>query len=187
MSLCLTNKSQENPDDTITLDFRDGTKTVADLVVGADGIHSHIREHYIQSEPVYCGQIAYRGVVPIKDVEPFWKLNTYSVTWVAHDRHILVYPISANEALNVIAFLHVKPEDLGDLKDNWKTHATREQLLKDMAGFDEQAMGILKLMPEQVMRWKLNDLDPLDQWVFAKGKIALLGDAAHPVLPHQGM
>ena len=152
LSACLINRAQENTDDTIALDFRDGTRTIADLVVGADGIHSHISEHFIQSEPVYRGQTAYRGVVPIEDVEPFWKLNTYSVTWVAHDRHILVYPISANKALNAIAFLHVKPEDLGALKGNWKTHATREQLLKDMAGFDEQATGILQLMPEEVVR-----------------------------------
>ena len=178
--------TQENPDNTITLGFQGGTCITADFVVGADGIHSVIREHYIQDNAVYSGQVAYRGVVPIKDVAPFWKLDTYSVNWVAHDRHMLVYPISANRLMNVIAFVHVKDENLGELRESWSALAPREHLLKDMEGFEEQAMNVLKLMPEQVLKWKLNDRDPFEPWVFAKGKIVLLGDAAHPVLPHQG-
>ena len=176
----------ENADDTVTLGFRDGTETTVDLCVGADGINSGIRGHFVKAEPVYCEQIAYRGVVNVEDVEPWWKLDTYSVTWVSHDRHLLVYPISANRKINVIAFVHVKKEDLGALKDERKIETTNEQICKDMAGFDEAAMRILKLLPPDTMRWKLEDIDPLDRWVYSKGKVVLLGDAAHPVLPHQG-
>ena len=166
--------------------FRNETSTTADFVVAADGIHSVIREHYVKDNAVYCGQVAYRGVVDIEGVKPFWKLNTYSVNWVAHDRHILVYPISKNTKLNVVAFVHVPPEQLGELKESWSSQVPKEQLLRDMAGFEEQAMGVLKLMPDSVLKWKLNDRDPFEPWVFAKGRIALIGDAAHAVLPHQG-
>ena len=84
-----------------------------------------------------------------------------------------VYPISANTALNVIAFVHLEADGQGELKENWKSLASREQLLKDMTGFEEQAMGILRLMLEQAMRWKLNDQDPFEPWVFAKARIVL--------------
>lgn len=175
-----------NPDKTITLSFKDGTEKTADFVIGADEIHSVIREHFVQDDPVYSGQIAYRGVVDIEKVKPFWKYETYSVNWVAHDRHFFVYPISANTRLNVIGFKHVEADDLGELKESWSSMGTREGMLDDFAGFEDQALDVIRCMPDQILKWKLNDRDPFDPCVFADGRIVLLGDAAQAVLPHQG-
>lgn len=179
-------KISVNADKTITLYFKDGTETTADFVVGADGIHSVVREHFVQDDAVYSGQIAYRGVVDLEKVKPSWKYETYSVNWVAHDRHLFVYPISANRRMNVVGFKHVKAEDLGELRESWSSMGTREGMLKDFEGFEYQALNVIKCMPDQVLKWKLNDRDPFDPWVFADGRIVLLGDAAHAVLPHQG-
>lgn len=179
-------KINVNDDKTITLYFKDGTETTADFIIGADGIHSVIREHFVQDDPIYSGQIAYRGVVDIEKVKPFWKYETFSVNWVAHDRHLFVYPISANTRMNVVGFKHVKPDELGELKESWSSMGTREGMLKDFDGFEDQALGVIACMSEKVLKWKLNDRDPFDPWVFADGRIVLLGDAAHAVLPHQG-
>lgn len=161
--------------------FRDGTEAVADLVVGCDGIHSNLRSQFSIDNPKYSGRIAFRGLVPIDKLAATWPFPTYSASWLGPDKHFLVFPISQNKLLNIVAFVSTEESELGGLKESWTATGDRDELTKHYEDFDEPVRKIISLMPKNPSKWVLNDREPLDQWVFAKGKVVLLGDAAHAV------
>ena len=72
------------------------------------------------------------------------------------------------------------------MKESWTATGNRDDTLKAFENFDETIEKVIRLLPENPSKWVLNDRDPLDQWVFAGGKVVLMGDAAHAMLPHQG-
>lgn len=159
---------------------------MADLVIGADGIHSAVRNTYIRDKALYSGLISYRGVIDMDQIRPWWKLPGFSHAWCGPGRHLLVYPISRDSRLlTFVGFVSVPPERLGDLGESWTSKGRREEFLRDMAGFCEDATRIVELTPEVIDKWKINDRNPVDQWVFAGGHVVLLGDAAHALVPHQ--
>jgi salicylate hydroxylase len=174
--------------DKVVASFEDGTSTTVDLLVGADGIHSNIRQQFVaDGHPRYSGRIAYRGLFPLKDIEAFWPFDSYAVSWLGKDKHFLVFPVSQNKTMNVVAFI-TKPEDqLGNLKESWTSVGRREDLEKEYEGWHETVGKVIRCMSENPGKWRLNDRDPVEQWTYMGGKTVLLGDAAHAMLPHQGM
>lgn len=93
----------------------------------------------------------------------------------------MVFPISENRTLNIVAFVATDESQLGGLKESWTATGERSQLAKDFQDFEPTVRKIISLMPENPSKWVLNDREPLEQWVFARGKIVLMGDAAHAV------
>ncbi|KAK4941267.1 hypothetical protein LTR10_018803 [Elasticomyces elasticus] len=172
-------------DNGIRINFRDGSNAVADLVIGADGIHSAVRETYVSDKALYSGLISYRGVIDMDKISPWWKLPV-SVAWCRPGAHLLVYPISRDRLLTFVGFVTVPEEQLGTLGESWTSKGRREEFLRDMADFCEDARRVIELTPDVIDKWKINDRNPLDQWVFAGGHVVLLGDAAHALVPHQG-
>ena len=171
----------------VTIYFQDGTTTTANLVVGADGIHSVIRSQFAPDDsPRYGGQIAYRGLLPLSAVSEGWPFPSYAVSWVGKNKHFLVFPISQNKTLNVVAFVAKTVEELGDLKESWTSMADKSELEAEFEGWDPQMRRVMGFMEQRVGKWRINDRDLLEQWVYLDGKVALLGDAAHAMLPHQG-
>lgn len=170
----------------MTIEFKDGSSASADLVIGCDGIHSVLRSQFYTDNPRYSGRICYRGLVPISEIEPFWPFKSYTVSWLGPDRHYLVYPVSQNKVLNIVAFVTAPESELAGLTESWTATGDRRDMLKAFEGFDETVQKVIALMPDHPSKWVLNDRDPLDQWVFAGGKVVLMGDAAHAMLPHQG-
>jgi 2-polyprenyl-6-methoxyphenol hydroxylase-like FAD-dependent oxidoreductase len=166
---------------TATLEFRDGTSATADLIIGCDGIHSNLRAQFRTDNPKYSGRIAYRGLVPIDKLKSWWPFQTYSVSWLGKDKHFLVFPISNNRTLNIVAFIATDESNLGDLKESWTATGDRDSLAKDFEGFEPTVRKIISLMPQHPSKWVLNDREPLKKWVFAGGKLVLMGDAAHAV------
>ena len=155
-------------------------------MIGADGIHSSVRSQFAFDNPKYSGKIAYRALVPIDKIQSWWSLPTYSASWLGKGRHLLVFPISRNKLLNVVAFVATDETELGDLKESWTAVGDREEALRAYAHFEPAVRRIIELMPETPSKWLLNDREPLEEWVYMNGKVALLGDAAHAMLPHQG-
>ncbi|KAL6241380.1 hypothetical protein RBB50_011644 [Rhinocladiella similis] len=172
--------------DQVHIEFENGTTAKANLVIGCDGIHSAVRAQFTSDNPEYSGRIAYRGLVPISDIEDWWGFETYSVTWLGKNRHFLCFPISQNRTLNIVAFVAEKEENLGDLKESWTAIGEKAEVLEAFKGFEEKVQKLIQLMPEQPSKWLINDRKPLDQWVYLGGKAVLLGDAAHAMTPHQG-
>ena len=154
--------------------------------MGADGIHSVIRGQFKPDLPRYSGRICYRGLLPLKDVQSFWPFDSYAVSWLAPYKHFLVFPISRNKTLNVVAFVAKPQAELDGLKESWSSFAPRSDLEKEYEGWDETVLKTIRCMGERPAKWKLNDRELLSQWTYMGGKVVLLGDAAHAMLPHQG-
>jgi salicylate hydroxylase len=183
-----TNKcctSVEDEANTVKVSFKDGTSTSANLVIACDGIHSAIRSQFATDKPVYGGMIAYRGVIPISSLPP-WPFPSYSITWIAKKRHFLVFPISANKSLNIVAFVTKDESEVEDTKESWTATCSRRDVEHDFADFEDTVQQIIKRMPDPASKWRLNFREPLDQWVHLDGKVAIMGDAAHSMMPHQG-
>jgi salicylate hydroxylase len=177
--------SVEEVGDTVKIHFKDNTSALADFVIGCDGIHSAIRSQFATDKPVYGGMIAYRGVIPISTL-PTWNFPSYAVTWIAKGRHFLVFPICVNKSLNIVAFVTKAESEVEDTRESWTATCSRSDVEKDFAGFEETVQHIIRQMPDPSSKWRLNYREPLDQWVHLNGKVVLVGDAAHSMMPHQG-
>lgn len=146
-----------------------------------------MRSQFASDNPKYSGKIVYRGLVPIEDLQAWWPLPTYAASWLGRDKHLLVFPISANKLLNVVAFVSVEKGELGDLQESWTAVGDRDEVPRSFAQSEPAARRIIELMPEMPSKWVVIECEPLEQWVYLGGKVVLLGDLAHAMSPHQGM
>ncbi len=156
-------------------------------MVDADGIHSVIRSQFTPDDSPRYAEIAYRGLLPLSAVSSTWPFSSYAVSWVGKDKHFLLFPISRNQTLNVVAFIGKPEEELGDLKESWTSSADRSELVAEYAGWDPTLLKVIGCMEQRVGKWRINDRDLLERWVYLNGNVVLLGDAAHAMLPHQGI
>ena len=158
--------------------FANGNVVEADVVVAADGIHSELRKAVVPpAPPVFSGSIAYRGLVPIEKV-PDWPTDTW-LMWLGAGRHFLTFPVRAGQMINYVGFVPADKET----KESWTAAGDPDALRAEFAGWDERVGHLLQAV-EMTFRWALYDREPLPVWT--KGRLTLLGDAAHPMLPHLG-
>ncbi|KAM7192957.1 salicylate hydroxylase [Naviculisporaceae sp. PSN 640] len=172
----------------VKIAFQDGTTTVADLVIAADGIRSAVRRQFIADEPIYGNKILYRGLIPMSSLPTPWPMPSHAVMWNAIGSHFVMYPISANKTINIVACKDKPLSELGDdlANESWVATCDRSELEHDFAEYGDPIMRkVIRQMPQQVSKWRINDRQPLDKWVFMEGRVVLLGDAAHPMVPHQ--
>ena len=164
--------------DKARVKFANGATAAADIVVGADGIHSELRPYvFPPSQPVFSGSVAYRGTVPSDRVPGFpnerWQM------WLGQGKHFLVFPLRAGKLLNYVGFVPADKE----MKESWSAPGDPDMLRAEFAGWDPRIEALL-LKAEKTFRWALHDREPMPTWT--KGRLTLLGDAAHPMLPHLG-
>jgi salicylate hydroxylase len=158
--------------------FANGVTFEADIVVGADGIHSELRPYvFPPSRPVFHGSVAYRGTVPHERV-PNWP-NERWLMWLGKGKHFLVFPLRAGKIINYVGFVPADQE----MKESWSAPGDPDMLRAEFAGWDPRIEGLLAKV-ERTFRWALYDREPMPTWT--RGRLTLLGDAAHPMLPHLG-
>ncbi len=158
--------------------FANGAVAEADVVVGADGIHSELRPHvFPPSKPVFHGTIAYRGLIP-RERLPDWPMDRWQM-WAGPSRHFLVFPVRHGTMINYVGFVPADEE----MKESWTAPGDPAVLRREFEGWDPRIGQVLKQV-DQCFRWALYDREPLPGW--AQGRLTLLGDAAHPMLPHLG-
>ncbi len=170
--------SFEQSGDTACVGFANGAVAEGDLVVAADGIHSDLR-HYVAppSRPIFHGSVAYRGVLP-HHLVPHWPTDRW-LMWLGKAKHFLTFPVRAGELINYVGFV---PAD-AEMKESWSAPGDPDVLRGEFAGWDPR-IGTLLSQVRQTFRWALYDREPLPAWT--RGRLTLLGDAAHPMLPHLG-
>ncbi|MEU4645468.1 FAD-dependent monooxygenase [Micromonospora sp. NPDC023814] len=154
--------------------FADGTAVTADLVVGADGIRSVVRRAVLRDFPVYSGYVAFRGLVRAADA-PFVFPEPRLVLWLGPERHVVSYPISA-DFINLVAVTPVSRWT----HDAWSVPGDLDRLRHAYHGWDDSVRTLLGGLTA-VTEWALYDQDPADSW--GTGRVTLLGDAAHALLP----
>jgi salicylate hydroxylase len=158
--------------------FANGASVEADLVVGADGIHSELRQYVAPpSRPVFSGSVAYRGLVAHERIAP-WPTDAWMM-WLGKAKHFLTFPVRAGKLINYVGFV---PAD-AEMQESWSAPGDPGVLRQEFAGWDPRIESALKHV-ELTFRWALYDREPLPTWT--KGRLTLLGDAAHPMLPHLG-
>jgi salicylate hydroxylase len=168
----------EESDHAVHIEFADGTHAIAEVLIGADGLHSTVRAGLVDVAPRFAGTCAYRGLVPHSALKLM--MTTPAVRlWAGPDRHFVCYPVAGGELLNFVA---VVPGTM-DTPESWSRGGDLAAALAGFAGWDApvtEAIGAAS----QLLCTALYDRDPLSRWSTAR--TTLLGDAAHPVLPHQG-
>jgi salicylate hydroxylase len=162
--------------DAVQVAFTDGTVAEADVVIGADGVHSTVRGVVTEPSPAtYSGMSAFRALVPA-DRAPDFARRRAQTLWIGPDHHLVHYPVSGGDAINLVAFAPA-----GDFTvESWSATATVEEFLAEFAGWDPRLQDLIR-QAGTPGRWALLDREPLDRW--SRGPVTLLGDAAHPMFP----
>lgn len=160
----------------VELTFEDGTRASGDMIVGADGVHSVVRNQlWGDGEPKYSGNMAWRGVMKMARL-PENLRQSMSVVWVGPGAHIVSYPMRRGELLNFVGIV----EKAEWASESWSQQGTHEDLHADFAQWHPHVHELIDQI-ETPFKWSLRGRKPLTQW--SKGRITLLGDACHPTLP----
>jgi len=166
----------EERGDRVEARFDNGARVTADIVVGADGIHSAVRRALFgPDDPRFTGCVAYRGLVPAERVRHL-NLETTMQRWMGPGKHFVHYYVQARRLLNFVCLVE---------QDTWASESWSERgdVMEARAayqGWHPQVRAILDA-PKDIFVWALLDRAPLPRW--SVGRVTLLGDACHPMLP----
>jgi len=166
----------EQDADGVTVFLSDGSTATGDILIGADGIHSTVRAQMFGQElPRYTGNVAWRGLVPAERVA---HLDIAGVTgvWMGPNRSIVQYYIAAGKTFNWIGISRSAPP----ARESWLAEGRIEDALAEYSGWHDTIRAIIAATPK-VLRQALYDREPLPDW--RVGRVVLLGDAAHPMMP----
>ena len=165
--------------DRVHLSFANGASAEADVVVGADGIRSVVqREIGLESRPTSEGTMAYRGLIPAERFAWAQELRDPAL-WLGSGRSFLLYPVASGRLINMVAFV---PTDT-DSEESWSAPGDLKALAAEYAGWDTPVVDTINSL-EETFRWGIYDRAPLPYWSTAR--VTLMGDAAHPMVPHVG-
>jgi salicylate hydroxylase len=159
--------------------FTDGGEIEADVIVGADGIHSAVRTSLFgPDDPRFTGKICYRAVVQAAAV-PGAPPDTENAQWLGPHGTVVLYPMRGTELINVVAHY----DDDGYRHESWIAECDRSEVLERYAGWHESLPRLFGAA-DTWYKWALYDRDPIPRWT--RGRATLLGDSAHAMLPYLG-
>ncbi len=163
----------------VELHFDGGASAAADLVIGADGVHSVIRPHVVgELRGRFSGTVGYRGLVAVEQM-PSLPDPTPLQFWAGPGRHLLHYAIDGGRTVNFLAVVRVPAWT----KPTWMEDCAVGEALDVFAGW-HPAVTQMVGATDVGARWALHDLEPLTRW--HTKRVVLMGDAAHAMVPHQG-
>ena len=168
----------EQSDTIARLKFTNGETAEADIVIAADGIHSALQTYIVdQTPPEYSGVRAYRGLIARERLAG-WREEAQQL-WMGEGKHFMVYPVRSGRLLNYVAFV----PSMNETTESWSAAGDRDELVSSFNGWDPHVVELLEAV-DNCFWWGLYDRRPLQSWT--KGRLVLLGDAAHAMLPHLG-
>jgi salicylate hydroxylase len=174
--------SVESGESSAVARFTDGTEVEADVIIGADGIHSAVRTSLFGPDaPRFTGKICYRSVIPTANVRAsaLSDVAADNGQWLGPHGTIVLYPLRGEELINVVCHY----DDDTYRHESWVTECERAEVLERYAGWHESLLRLFEA-GDTWYKWALYDRDPIPRWT--KGRVTLLGDSAHAMLPYLG-
>jgi salicylate hydroxylase len=166
----------EQDEGAARLSFADGSTAEADVVIGADGVHSGVRDAVVEGMPTtFSGLCAWRCLIPAQEASQF-ALRPAQTLWVGPGRHVVHYPIRNRTWVNAVAITPVPEWN----PETWASTGEVSELVAEFEGWDSRLTDVLAASTT-ILRSPLLEREPLPRW--AAGRIALLGDSAHPMFP----
>jgi 3-hydroxybenzoate 6-monooxygenase len=144
-------------------------------LIGADGVKSAVRQQFVGDPPRVSGHVVYRAVVDKADFPADLQWNAAAI-WVGPNCHLVHYPLRGGEQYNVVVTFHSRQEEQWSVREG-----SREEVQSYFHGISPCARQLIDL-PKDWKRWATADREPIGTWTF--GRVALLGDAAHPTLQY---
>jgi salicylate hydroxylase len=168
----------KNDGTSVTLDLANGDRATGDALIGADGVHSRIRNILVGDDKAqFTGCMAWRGLVPVEKLPPHMRRNV-GVNWVGPGGHVINYLLRRGEIFNFVGIIE------RDWRvESWTERGSREECAADFRGWNDDIHVIIRSIVEPY-KWALLGREPLTR--FSHGRVTLLGDAAHPTLPMLG-
>lgn len=169
-------------DDGVELEWADGTGAIADVVIGADGARSTVRKWMFNAEGViYTGNSGFRGIIDAERVPSLENPGDLQF-WVGPEGHLLHFPIAPDGRRITFLAAVEEPRDWPD-PSNWRVPTTTQEALSCFEGWHPVVTEIVGAV-DHSDRWALFRMEPLPTW--RRGRVALVGDAAHTMMPHHG-
>lgn len=185
-------------DQEIILTFQDGSSASCDYLIGADGIHSNVRQYVLSSQqalpvyPKFSGTWAYRGIIKYQDyknaiqnLQNDPEIADVPQMFLGKDKHILTFPIRQGEEINIVAFKSNRDDTQLAENTAWTQPVSKAQMLSDFSDWSDSCIALLDLIDNPTI-WALHEIDELNSYQSQSGRVILIGDAAHAMLPHQG-
>jgi salicylate hydroxylase len=153
----------------------------ADALIGADGVWSAVRQQLLGDAPArFTGHLAYRALVAQKDLPAHLRSDEVTV-WMGPRLHVVHYPVRSGQWLNLVAIVHGKKPAQAE---TWDAVGHTQALIQAMGAVGRDLHERLASVPAW-RQWALHDRTPLSEASqMAQGRVALLGDAAHPMRPY---
>ena len=162
--------------ETTTAEFETGERASAAILIGADGVQSRIRaELFGADRPEFTGIVAWRGLIPRAQVPAGIKLDV-GTNWVGPGGHVVHYPVRGGELLNFVGLL-----ERDDWRvESWTVQGSKDEFANDFRGWHADVEACIRSV-EVPYKWALFARPPMPTWT--KGRVTLLGDACHAMLP----
>lgn|SRR5690625_4108951 len=171
----------DETEDKVTVHFEGQPSVDVDILIGADGVHSKVREAMFgKVNQNFTDAIAWRGLVPIERISPQYR-KPVATTWIGPTAHITCYPVQHNGE-KYYSFSGQVDSTIWE-QESWSDPGKLEECLADFDGWHEQVIEMVS-GADTLYKWGLFTRDKLDTWVTRR--VALLGDACHSMVPYLG-
>lgn len=167
-----------NEADATFINFENGTSEEVDVIIGADGIHSKVREALFgEDSPEYTGMVSYRSVFPTEKAGDLPNLDAFTKWWgPISEKQLITFPLTRGEEIFVFATV---PQDKWS-EEGWTLPGDVEEVRERFKDFHADARGLWDRCTD-VLKSALHVREPMERWSIANATI--LGDAAHPMVP----